>query len=57
MQNKILNSLVNILEQEITRLKPKVKDEEEDTYINGSLEQAKCVLTTIYNLKELYGGR
>jgi hypothetical protein len=50
---KIIRALKNICERKIERLKRKVKDEDENTFINGNLMAYECILQTILNYEEM----
>ena len=50
---KVLETIKSILIQDIERLKQKVKDEEENTAINGMRIKAESILQTIKNYEEL----
>lgn len=50
---KVLKALKNTLKRDIEMLKKRVKDDEEDTFVNGSLWAKEIILQTIKNHEKM----
>lgn len=50
---KILQAIKNILDRDIKKLQKKVVDDEEDTFVNGSLCKAEAIRQSISNYEEM----
>ena len=50
---KILQAIKNILDRDIKKLRNKVVDEEEDTFVNGRLSTCETIKQTILNYEEM----